>query len=220
VSVLKKIAIGLLCILALIPLYLLVALLCSYIPYNIDFTSEKEAPIVIQLHSNGVHTDIIVPIENDQYNWHYLLPNIPSTAHYVSFGWGDKGFYLNTPTWSDLKISTAFNAAFGLSTTAMHVSYFKKALPLSSHTVSVAINQNQYKTLCNYILSSFQKDDFQKIILIPHDRRYYDGDFYDAQGTYSLFTSCNSWVNKGLKKSTIKTCYWTPFDWPLLKMHQ
>jgi hypothetical protein len=33
---------------------------------------------------------------------------------YVSFGWGDKGFYLDTPSWAELQPSTAFVAAFGL----------------------------------------------------------------------------------------------------------
>lgn len=33
--------------------------------------------------------------------------------NYIAFGWGDKGFYLDTPTWADLKFSTAFKAAFG-----------------------------------------------------------------------------------------------------------
>jgi len=31
---------------------------------------------------------------------------------WLAFGWGDKGFYLNTPTWADLKFSTAVKAAF------------------------------------------------------------------------------------------------------------
>jgi hypothetical protein len=47
-------------------------------------------------------------------------------VNYLAFGWGDKGFYLNTPEWADLKVSTALNAAFGLSSSAIHSTFYKK----------------------------------------------------------------------------------------------
>ncbi len=206
----------LLCVLALIPLYFIVALALSYMPYNRSFSSEQQHPILIQLHSNGVHTDILLPLENAVYDWHSFLPNVPDATNVVAFGWGDKGFYLNTPTWADLKFSTAFKACTGLSTTAMHVSYYPGPLKASEHTVSVFINADQYQKLCAYIHGSFQQTNTGTLSLVIHDPRYYSGHFYDAKGNYSLFTSCNSWVNKGLKKSGLKTCWWTPFDWPLL----
>ena len=31
---------------------------------------------------------------------------------YVAIGWGDRGFYVDTPTWADLKLSTLCNALF------------------------------------------------------------------------------------------------------------
>lgn len=204
----------------LIPLYILVAFILSYIPYNRSFINEVEYPILVQLHSNGVHTDILLPIETDRHDWHSFLPNIPISHTMISFGWGDKGFYLNTPTWSDLQLSTAFKACTGLSTPAMHVSYYKKELINSDDTISLFINALQYKLLCDYIKASFQQHNDGTLLLVPHDLRYYDGQFYDAKGKYSIFTSCNSWVNKGFKKTGLKTCCWTPFDWPLLNPYK
>ncbi len=196
------------------------AFILSIIPYNRSFTSELEHPILVQLHSNGVHTDILLPIKTGDYNWHSFLPDIPVAHNIVAFGWGDKGFYLNTPTWSDLKFSTAFKACTGLSNTAMHVSYYKGALKNSEHTVSIFVNTGQYKILCDYIKSSFQQKNDGSLLLVAHDSTYYDGQFYDAIGKYSIFTSCNSWVNKGFKTAGLKTCYWTPFDWPLLNPYK
>lgn len=213
---LKKTMLYLLWLLALIPLYFIVALVLSNIPYNSSFTNEQEQPILIQLHSNGVHTDILMPLDNAAYQWKSFLPNVPAGNKVVAFGWGDKGFYLNTPTWGDLTFSTAFKACTGLSTTAMHVSYYPGPLKPSAHTVNVLINAEQYQTLCTYIKDSFQQTDDGTLSVVTHDPRYYSGHFYDAKGSYSVFTSCNSWVNKGLKKSGLKTCVWTPFDWPLL----
>ena len=49
-----------------------------------------------------------------------------STLRYIAIGWGDKGFYLDTPTWADLKFSTAFKAAFWLGNSAIHTTFIKK----------------------------------------------------------------------------------------------
>lgn len=46
--------------------------------------------------------------------------------NYIAFGWGDKGFYLDTPTWADLKFSTAFKAAFWMGQSAMHTTYYRE----------------------------------------------------------------------------------------------
>ena len=49
-----------------------------------------------------------------------------STLRYIAIGWGDKGFYLDTPTWADLKFSTAFKAAFWLGNSAIHTTFYKE----------------------------------------------------------------------------------------------
>ncbi|MFM7331368.1 MAG: DUF2459 domain-containing protein, partial [Brachymonas sp.] len=41
-------------------------------------------------------------------------------------GWGDRNFFLNTPTWDDLTLSTALNATFGLGSAALHINYYKE----------------------------------------------------------------------------------------------
>ncbi|MBC7450113.1 MAG: DUF2459 domain-containing protein, partial [Cytophagales bacterium] len=119
---------------ALILLYLASAFLFSSIPYNTSFVQSTNDPVAIFLHTNGVHTDILVPAVHSFQDWDTLLPDVPAATAYIAFGWGDKGFYLNTPTWGDLTFPTAFKAASGLSTTAMHVSYFKNIPVISEQT--------------------------------------------------------------------------------------
>lgn len=131
-------------------------------------------------------------------------------ANYVAFGWGDKGFYLETPTWEDLKFQTAFKALFFLSSTAMHVTFYKK-LHENESCRKICITKMSYKMLTNYIESSFEKNgDFTKLI---KGAAYSDNDlFYEAKGTYNLFRTCNTWANSGLKSANLKACLWTPFD--------
>jgi hypothetical protein len=119
----------LLTFITLLVVYFLTALYFSLVTVNTNFTECKKDAIEIYLLSNGVHTDIVVPLKNDQKDWtKFVSPastqSGSSFARYVAFGWGDKGFYLNTKTWGDLKFKTAFNALFFLSSTAMHVSYY------------------------------------------------------------------------------------------------
>jgi uncharacterized protein (TIGR02117 family) len=85
-------------------------------------TVDKEPGLVndvaIYIKTNGVHTDLVVPVKNEQLDWSreikFSNAHLPDTTaiKYLAMGWGDKGFYLQTPTWADLKFSVAFKAAF------------------------------------------------------------------------------------------------------------
>lgn len=105
----------------------------------------------IFIKSNGVHTDIVLPIKSDIINWSelFLFENTLSKStdfSYVGIGWGDKGFYLDTPTWSELKVSTALIAGTGLGNAALHITYYKDILE-DDLTYSMEIDENQYKSI-------------------------------------------------------------------------
>lgn len=98
-----------------IGLYFIVAGIACCISVNDDFRQDGNG-VTIAVISNGVHTDIAVPAKNDIEDWTKLFPysdvrNADSSYRYASFGWGDKGFYIETPTWADLKASTAVKAS-------------------------------------------------------------------------------------------------------------
>ena len=104
-------------LLALITYGLLVSLL-SFIPVSANQFAIDEPKVDIFILSNGVHTDIVVPVKNDTFDWSKQIKfehtkAKDSTAKYVAMGWGDRGFYLETPTWADLKASNALKAATG-----------------------------------------------------------------------------------------------------------
>lgn len=196
-------------------IYILSAFLLSKITVNSDCTEEGKS-IPVYLLSNGVHTDIVLPVKNHLFDWskHVKFENTiakDSTAQFVAFGWGDKGFYLETPTWADLKFSTAFKAASGLSTSAMHTTFYK-SLKENDHCKRILVSDSEYEKLANYIKNSFQIDsgNFMKI---QTDAVYGKNDaFYEAKGSYSLFHTCNTWANNALKESNQKAAFWTPTD--------
>lgn len=101
-----------------IGVYLVLAVILSKIVIN-SKVGESQEGLDIYIITNGVHTDLILPYKNDLHDWTPFVKSIDTksgspTSQYVSFGWGDKGFYLETKTWADLKFSTAFNALFYL----------------------------------------------------------------------------------------------------------
>jgi uncharacterized protein (TIGR02117 family) len=125
-------------------------------------------------------------------------------------GWGDKGFYIDTPTWEDLKASTAFKAAFGLGSTAMHIS-FRKAPPRPGELCKkLILSEKQYQLLVKYIQSSFRMKE-GKPELIKHPGYSEQDCFYEANGSYSMFRTCNVWTGNGLRTIGNRIGSWTPF---------
>lgn len=197
-------------------LYGISIFIISYIPVN----GSNGDDITIFVSSNGVHLDIVVPSKNEYYDWTNTFPQnhfnaVDSNFKYLSFGWGNQAFYLETPEWSDLKVSTAFNAMFGLGNAAMHVTYFKDIME-NEQCIPIKINYENYSKLINYI-KDYLIITNQKAEQIPNSQGYsYNDAFYKAGGSYNLFFTCNTWVNQALKKSGLRASLWTIFDKPIL----
>lgn len=199
-------------------IFVLVYILCglglSKITVNKGITQKPEVEIFIK--TNGVHTDIVVPIQNEIKDWRSEIKfsqtkSQDSIMNYLAFGWGDKGFYLDTPEWSDLKFSTAFKAATGLSSTAMHTTFYK-TLEENESCKKIKISKQNYKKLTTYISDSFTRDS-NKMPQWLSGHSYSKNDaFYNANGRYSLFKTCNTWANGSLKISNQKAAFWTPYD--------
>lgn len=219
----KAILLGGEVILFFLLVYFACVLFLSDLTYNSDFKQCDRNSVEIFVRSNGVHTDIILPAKNDQKDWRTFVH--PSDAvqgdvssKYIAFGWGDKGFYLNTPKWSDLKFSTAFKAAFFLSTTAMHVGFYS-SISENDLCKRICISKESYARLIRYVESGFElKENLPQRITGAH---YGNNDlFYEGSGTYSLFCTCNTWANGGLKEAGIRSCVWTIFSGPILKKYE
>ena len=213
---LSKVIIILICLVAFVALYFTAAFCLSRITIPAEKTDDPKE-ITIYIKTNGVHTDIVVPVRNDQMDWSreikYGNTVSKDTAYqYLGIGWGDKGFFLETPTWSQLKLSVAFKAAFGLSTAAMHATYYK-SMTEDNDCKKISISRKQYAGLINHITKWFQKDADGRFINIKTTANYSDTDtFYEAKGRYNLFFTCNTWANNMLKACGQKSCVWTIFD--------
>ncbi len=188
-------------------------LLIGLVPINSE-TAVAHDGIPITIISTAVHADIVVPLKNGIKDWSkdfpdHLFKGSVSDAAYVLVGWGDKGFYLETPTWSELKVSTAAKALLLPSSTCMHVS-LKRNPRFTGSVAQVHLSEVQYAKLVQFIESSFQRDGRGSMIPIPGVSYGTDDVFFEATGKYHCFNTCNSWVGRAMQASGLKTPWQTP----------
>ncbi len=198
----------------LIPIiYVLISLLLTYISVNKkDHSSPNNK--VIYLSTNGVHLDIVIPKKSISSELVFSLKQ--HHANYFAFGWGDENFYLNTPTWGDLTFKNAFSALFLKSPTLIHVTRYDRE---QKDWIEIKLSSKELDVINNYIAKSFVINADKNKIIVPNGGYGYSDDFYKANGSYSCFKTCNSWVNSAFKQSGLKACLWTPFDFGLMQKY-
>jgi uncharacterized protein (TIGR02117 family) len=205
--------------------FLLVYAAAIFVMPKIQFQGEEalNESITCYLKSNGSHVDIVMPIVSAHHDWTSILSQetiaySDSTFQWIAFGWGDKNFFLHTPTWGDLTFSTAFQAAFWLGSGAIHVTYYKDIQP-SENCLPFALNEKQTELLFAFIKQDFEYDKNEKPLHIPTEMVYGPRDtFFASRKRYSLFHTCNTWVNDALKSCEHKHCLWTALEFGVMDL--
>lgn len=206
---------ALLTILAIPLLFLAISYLLTKITVGGNCTEQLQSN-TIWLNTSGIHLDIILPLDlvSDE-----LIQDlvVREGERYLSFGWGEEVFYLETPTWGDLTVYNACQALLWDSSSLMHVTRYKKT---RNSWVEVSLSNEQLNALNIYISESFTTDQRgRKYLLEEPGYTAYD-DFYEAEGDYSCFNTCNSWVNNAFRSADLDACFWTPFDFGLMDIHR
>ncbi|HTN50478.1 MAG TPA: TIGR02117 family protein [Burkholderiaceae bacterium] len=201
-------------LLAPFAIYLLCALVLGVLPRNADFREDPQG-VAIYVRTNGVHADLVVPTRHGAIDWSLDFPaarmrSRAAPSDWIAFGWGDRGFMLQTPTWADLKSGTAFVALTGSGSGAMHVEYVET--PAAYRVVRVSASEAQYAQLAAYIRAAFERDAAGRARRIDAPG-YFDSDaFYEALPRYSAWHTCNEWTRRGLTLAGVRTPVWSPFD--------
>jgi len=182
-------------------------------PVNRGFTPTPGG-VAVYVLSTPVHTDLIVPIENDAFDWSERFPAGDFTgeidwADHYAIGWGDRGFYLDTPTWDDLKASTALRALAMPSGSVVHVqAHFRPET--DPRLVRIDLSEEQYARLCDAMSRALARSPDRSGERIEGEQ-YHDADaFYEGRGSYSCFYTCNSWAGDCLKEAGVCVPMWSP----------
>ena len=216
INVLIKVLFWIVQILAtmLTAIMLYVAILIFGVLFPHGGVDQGAAEVEIFVKSNGIHTDITMPVESPYYDWREFIDpaDYPKNLsyEYISIGWGDKGFFIDTPEWSDLTTATLLTAMFVPSECAMHVEYMDEVPSLSDVCYSENISAENYLSLIDYVQGTFVQVK-KELLMFPNASYWGTDHFYKAKGSYHLLNTCNSWTNGGLKTAGLGTALYSFF---------
>jgi uncharacterized protein (TIGR02117 family) len=129
---------------------------------------------------------------------------------WIAFGWGDAEFFATTPTWSDLRFSTALAALSGRGEGAMHVEYL--ARPGAYAGRELRLTAEQHARLVEYVRGSFERDANGRPRRLASPGYFSSDAFYAAGPRYSLLFTSNEWVRRGLQTAGVRVPLWAPFE--------
>ena len=198
-------------LIALPALYLTVALVGSLVPVNRGW-SEAPRGTTIYIADNGIHADLILPVEAQGLDWAAMLPKSDFAAadpnsHWIAFGSGERRVYLDTPTWWDIRPRTVWSALAG-GKRVIHVEY----VPSPYYAVrEIRLRPEEYRRLWAAIRADFALDARGRPQRIDHPGYGPSDAFYRATGKASAIRTCNWAVSNWLRLAGVKTSLWPPF---------
>lgn len=150
--------------------------------------------VTIFLIAAGWHTEIALPIHAVQEPLRAVTPEFPG-ARYLSFGWGERNYYMaRAPTVGDA-MSALFPGPAVLLVTPLYNQLRESRA--NAQVFELSLSTAGLDRLSSYLWAAFEKSG-------GTTRRLAEGPapgsvFYAATGTYSSSYTCNTWTAEGLR---------------------
>ena len=198
-------------ILAVPALYMTAALVGSLVPVNRGW-KEAERGTTIYLADNGIHVDIIMPLNAQGLDWRPLFPlrdfkRVDPDSGWIAFGAGERRVYLDTPTWWDIRLRTIWSALAG-GERVMHVEY----VPAPYYAVrEIRLRPEEYRRLWTSVRAEFALDQNGRPQRIDHPGYGPSDAFYRTRAKESALATCNNWAANRLRLAGVKVGIWPPF---------
>ncbi|OCP02393.1 MULTISPECIES: TIGR02117 family protein [unclassified Ensifer] len=163
--------------------------------------------------SGPIHTDIAVPLtEETRARFRFVeaagVPIAHPQAQWLIFGWGGRSFYLETPTWSELKAVPVLKA-LTLDRSVMHVDIAGRIIEPQASVASFDLDAAGFERLLAFISDSFTRDAGAVVSI---DGFSYNGNdrFFEAAGSFNALFGCNTWTARALRQAGLRTGLWNP----------
>ncbi len=196
-------------------LYMGMALLLGLLAVNRDWRDAGEDGVEIWLTSNGVHVSLLLPARHPAMDWTALFPPehtltgaLPAGMEWVEIGWGERTFFLHTPTWADLTVRRALYALSGLGGAVLRVTY--RWAPPPIRTARLRLSETEYRRLTIAIRAAVPLTDGRARWIAGAHYGVSDA-FYEAAGRYSPIFTCNQWGRDALAEAGVRMPVWAPF---------
>lgn len=162
---------------------------------------------------NPIHTDIAIPVDDHvRERFRFLadagVPTDNAQVRYLVFGWGGRAFYLETPTWSQLKAVPVIKA-LTLDTAVMHVDVAGAIAEPHPDIAGFDVTEADFAALLDYIEASFQHGANGPVAIENAGYSSFDR-FYEANGRFNALVGCNTWTAAALRTAGLRTGWWNP----------
>ena len=163
--------------------------------------------------NNPIHTDIAIPVDDEvRRRFHFLadagLPSDAPAVRYIVFGWGGRAFYLETPTWSQVKAVPVLKA-LTLDASVMHVDVAGAIAEPHLDVAGFDVDEQRFAALLDFIAASFQQGPKGPVVIENAGYSSFDR-FYEANGHFNALVGCNTWTAAGLRTAGLRTGWWNP----------
>ena len=163
--------------------------------------------------TNPIHTDIAIPIDAAvRRRFAFLeaggMPAAHPAARWLVFGWGGRAFYLETPTWAELKPGPVFKA-LTLDRSVLHVDVAGEIAELHPAVTSFRLSEGGFERLIQFIAASFEESEGEPIV-VPGASYVGTDRFYEARGFFNALVGCNTWTAQALREAGLQTGWWNP----------
>ncbi|ANT53973.1 TIGR02117 family protein [Mesorhizobium amorphae] len=163
--------------------------------------------------NNPIHTDIAIPVDDDvRQRFRFLADaGIPADApevRYIVFGWGGRAFYLETPTWSELKAMPVLKA-LTRDASVMHVDIAGAITEPHPDVAGFDVGEERFAALLDFIATSFQQGPNGPVVIENAAYSRFDR-FYEANGHFNALVGCNTWTAAALRTAGLRTGWWNP----------
>lgn len=173
--------------------------------------------IAIYACDNGVHADLVLPVTAGGIDWRATFAPEAFTGAvdalgHIGFGWGGRDFYLNTPTWADVKPGIAIKSVLW-DETVLRVDY-RPAPSRGEDCREWRVDDAAYLRIAAHIQATLRLSQVRPVQAGPG---YGDHDaFYIANGRYTITETCNQWTGRALRLGGAPVAPWTPFSFLVL----
>ena len=200
---------------AILLLFALAGWIGSSIPRNSDWR-EPDRGIEIMVGTNGVHTELVMPLVTPEKDWRGDFPagdlaRAQRDYTHVAVSWGEREVFLNTPTWWDLSPMTVLRIAGVGGEGLLHVAHYVRPAP-SDDLRPLTLTPAEYRRLVAAIERSLPQGQ-----RVRHDGYGPHDVFYEAPGSYTVTNTCNQWTSDTLAQAGVRTGWWTPFAGGVMK---
>lgn len=197
--------------------------IAAFVPRKWSFPINDACKFKLYISSDGFHTNFFVPVETPVFNWRTRL-NLDELAkqpgqsyQYLQFGWGDRIFYIETPSWDQVEPTNALRALFYWhNRSALFVKGHPNLPDIPNEQMKcLKLNKTDYLALMQFIEGSFETGDRgqKQRIASGQDQQ---SSFYAANGYYSILNTCNSWTANGLRAANVNTPLWGGLAQPVM----